>query len=70
MKSWHIILIVAVGMSLIFLAPTPEDAGQADKTETASRPTADGKRMPAAAAAKVEPASFDGDPSTLKKATD
>jgi hypothetical protein len=57
-------------MSLIFLAPTPEKAGQADKIEAATKPTPDGRPAPAAALGKVEPASFDGDLSKQKNAKD
>jgi hypothetical protein len=70
MKSWHIILIVAVGMSLIFVAPTPEKAGQADKVDTASKPPPDSRPVPATAAANFERASFDGDRSKTKRATE
>jgi hypothetical protein len=62
-KSRHIIAIVAIGASLIFIAPTAERAGQA---ETASEPAQDVKTIPAqdkmlepdSSDAKLQPASF------------
>jgi hypothetical protein len=54
-KSRHIIAIVAIGASLIFIAPTAERAGQA---ETASEPAQDEMLEPDSSEAKLQPASF------------
>jgi hypothetical protein len=50
-KPGHLILIVAIGPSLIALAPTAEKAGQAIE--------------PATSRAKIVPASFDGETENL-----
>ena len=66
MKPRHLILIVLIGMSLIAMAPAPEKAGQADKTEPSTAPARDVKIVPSDKAT-VEPASFAGDARKLKE---
>lgn len=70
MNARHLVVIVAVGSGLIFLAPTPEKAGQADKVETVSEPVEDITIIPAAEEnsdqVKLEPATFTGDTRMLE----
>jgi hypothetical protein len=63
-KPGHLILIVAIGTSLIALAPTAEKAGQAIET-TQDVKVMPAQQEPATSQATIVPASFDGETENL-----